>query len=126
MVLHNAENIGQVEKTARTEPLGTLRVVASLPIGSRVIAPASPQFRERPIARGRESLSERTHYQTSEASWRIDAPLIWHNSPKSHCAANAVDVAGGEDMTEQFQAFAKETPAQQKAWFAGDSRRRLH
>jgi DNA-binding transcriptional LysR family regulator len=73
-------NIGQVEKTARTEPLGTLRIVASLPIGSRVIAPAPPQFRERPIARGRESLSERTHYQTSEASWRIDAPLIWHNS----------------------------------------------
>lgn len=44
-LLHNAEEIEQAAKAARTEPAGTLRIAASLPIGLHVIAPVLPQFR---------------------------------------------------------------------------------
>ncbi|KQQ36549.1 LysR family transcriptional regulator [Rhizobium sp. Leaf306] len=44
-LLHDAEEIEQAAKAARTEPAGTLRIAASLPIGLHVIAPVLPQFR---------------------------------------------------------------------------------
>lgn len=44
-LLHDAEDIEQAAKAARTEPAGTLRIAASLPIGLHVIAPMLPQFR---------------------------------------------------------------------------------
>jgi DNA-binding transcriptional LysR family regulator len=44
-LLHDAEEIEQAAKAARTEPAGTLRIAASLPIGLHVIAPMLPQFR---------------------------------------------------------------------------------
>jgi len=44
-LLHAAEEIEQAAKAARTEPAGTLRIAASLPIGLHVIAPVLPQFR---------------------------------------------------------------------------------
>lgn len=46
-LLREAEEIEQVAKTARSEPSGTLRVAASLPIGIHMIAPALPAFRAR-------------------------------------------------------------------------------
>ncbi|MFK0333049.1 LysR substrate-binding domain-containing protein [Rhizobium sp. NPDC090275] len=44
-LLRDAEEIQQAAKAARTEPAGTLRIAASLPIGLHVIAPALPRFR---------------------------------------------------------------------------------
>lgn len=44
-LLREAEEIEQAAMTARSEPSGTLRVAASLPIGLHVIAPALPSFR---------------------------------------------------------------------------------
>ncbi|PWC76909.1 LysR family transcriptional regulator [Azospirillum sp. TSH64] len=44
-LLRDAEEIEQAAKAARSEPSGTLRVAASLPIGVHVIAPALPGFR---------------------------------------------------------------------------------
>ncbi len=44
-LLHDAEEIEQAAKAARTEPAGTLRIAASLPIGLHVIAPVLPRFR---------------------------------------------------------------------------------
>lgn len=44
-LLRDAEDIEQAAKAARTEPAGTLRIAASLPIGLHVIAPMLPQFR---------------------------------------------------------------------------------
>ncbi len=44
-LLGEVEEIEQVAMTARSEPSGTLRVAASLPIGLHVIAPALPAFR---------------------------------------------------------------------------------
>jgi DNA-binding transcriptional LysR family regulator len=46
-LLRDAEEIEQVAITARSEPSGTLRIAASLPIGVHVIAPALPAFRKR-------------------------------------------------------------------------------
>ncbi len=46
-LLQDAEDIEQAAKAARTEPAGTIRIAASLPIGLHVIAPALPQFRKR-------------------------------------------------------------------------------
>jgi DNA-binding transcriptional LysR family regulator len=46
-LLRDAEEIEQVAKAARSEPSGTLRIAASLPIGLHVIAPLLPRFRER-------------------------------------------------------------------------------
>lgn len=43
-LLREAEEIEQAAMTARSEPAGTLRVTASLPIGLHVIAPALPAF----------------------------------------------------------------------------------
>jgi DNA-binding transcriptional LysR family regulator len=45
-LLHEAEEIEQLAMTARSEPSGTLRVAASLPIGLHMIAPALPAFRK--------------------------------------------------------------------------------
>lgn len=45
-LLREAEKIEQAAMTARSEPSGTLRVAASLPIGLHVIAPALPPFRK--------------------------------------------------------------------------------
>lgn len=45
--LRDAEEIGQVAITARSEPSGTLRIAAPLPIRIHVIAPALPAFRSR-------------------------------------------------------------------------------
>jgi DNA-binding transcriptional LysR family regulator len=45
-LLREAEKIEQLAMTARSEPSGTLRVAASLPIGLHMIAPALPGFRE--------------------------------------------------------------------------------
>lgn len=44
-LLRDAEEIEQAAMAARSEPSGTLRVAASLPIGVHVIAPALPAFR---------------------------------------------------------------------------------
>jgi len=46
-LLRDAEEIEQVAITARSEPSGTLRIAASLPIGIHVIAPGLPAFRRR-------------------------------------------------------------------------------
>jgi DNA-binding transcriptional LysR family regulator len=44
-LLRDAEEIEQAAVSARSEPSGTLRIAASLPIGVHVIAPALPMFR---------------------------------------------------------------------------------
>lgn len=44
-LLRDAEEIEQAAKAARSEPAGTLRIAASLPIGLHVIAPLLPTFR---------------------------------------------------------------------------------
>ena len=44
-LLHDAEDIEQAAKAVRTEPAGTLRIAASLPIGLHIIAPLLPRFR---------------------------------------------------------------------------------
>lgn len=44
-LLRDADEIGQVAAAARSEPSGSLRIAASLPIGVHVIAPALPAFR---------------------------------------------------------------------------------
>lgn len=46
-LLQDAEEIEQVAITARSEPSGTLRIAASLPLGIHLIAPALPEFRRR-------------------------------------------------------------------------------
>lgn len=46
-LLQDAEEIEQVARAVRSEPSGTLRIAASLPIGVHVIAPALPGFRKR-------------------------------------------------------------------------------
>jgi DNA-binding transcriptional LysR family regulator len=46
-LLRDAEEIEQVAASARSEPSGSLRIAASLPIGVHVIAPALPAFRRR-------------------------------------------------------------------------------
>ncbi|WP_213773891.1 LysR family transcriptional regulator [Bradyrhizobium sp. dw_78] len=46
-LLRDAEEIEQAAMTARSEPSGTLRIAAPLPIGVHVIAPALPAFRQR-------------------------------------------------------------------------------
>jgi DNA-binding transcriptional LysR family regulator len=46
-LLQDAEAIEQAAIAARSEPAGTLRVAASLPIGIHVITPALPAFRKR-------------------------------------------------------------------------------
>lgn len=46
-LLRDAEEIEQSVLAARSEPTGTLRIAASLPIGVHVIAPALPAFRGR-------------------------------------------------------------------------------
>lgn len=46
-LLRDAEEIEQLALTARSEPAGTLRIAASLPIGIHVIAPALPAFHKR-------------------------------------------------------------------------------
>ncbi len=46
-LLHDAEAIEQAAIAARSEPAGTLRVAASLPLGIHVIAAALPDFRRR-------------------------------------------------------------------------------
>ena len=47
LLLRDAEEIEQMAITARSEPAGTLRIAASLPIGIHVLAPKLPAFRER-------------------------------------------------------------------------------
>ncbi|PZU07755.1 LysR family transcriptional regulator [Sphingomonas sp.] len=44
-LLREAEEIEQLVKTVRSEPSGTLRIAASLPIGIHLIAPVLPAFR---------------------------------------------------------------------------------
>jgi DNA-binding transcriptional LysR family regulator len=44
-LLRDAEEIEQAAKAARSEPAGTLRIAASLPIGLHLIAPLLPTFR---------------------------------------------------------------------------------
>ncbi|WP_259295199.1 LysR substrate-binding domain-containing protein [Paraburkholderia sp. DHOC27] len=46
-LLHDAQAIEQAAITARSEPSGTLRIAAPLPIGIHVIAPALPALRNR-------------------------------------------------------------------------------
>lgn len=46
-LLNDADEIAQVAASARSEPSGSLRIAASLPIGVHVIAPALPAFRRR-------------------------------------------------------------------------------
>jgi DNA-binding transcriptional LysR family regulator len=47
LLLLQAEEIEQVAKSARSEPAGTLKVAASLPIGLHLLAPAITEFRKR-------------------------------------------------------------------------------
>ncbi|MGB3166637.1 MAG: LysR substrate-binding domain-containing protein [Alteraurantiacibacter sp.] len=44
-LLQAAEEIEQMAMTARSEPAGTLRIAAPLPVGIHIIAPALPEFR---------------------------------------------------------------------------------
>lgn len=44
-LLRDAEEIEQLAASARSEPSGTLKIAASLPIGIHVLAPALPEFR---------------------------------------------------------------------------------
>lgn len=46
-LLREAEEIEQAAVAARSEPAGTLKVTAPLPIGVHLLAPALPRFRER-------------------------------------------------------------------------------
>jgi DNA-binding transcriptional LysR family regulator len=46
-LLLDAEEIEQVAASARSEPSGSLRIAASLPVGVHIIAPALPAFRRR-------------------------------------------------------------------------------
>lgn len=46
-LLRAAEEIEQAAVASQSEPAGTLRVAASLPIGVYILAPALPRFRER-------------------------------------------------------------------------------
>jgi DNA-binding transcriptional LysR family regulator len=46
-LLRAAEDVVQSAVAARSEPSGTLKVAASLPIGTRLLAPALPEFRRR-------------------------------------------------------------------------------
>jgi DNA-binding transcriptional LysR family regulator len=46
-LLQEAEGIEQAAAAARSEPAGTLRVTAPLPIGVHLLAPALPRFRQR-------------------------------------------------------------------------------
>jgi DNA-binding transcriptional LysR family regulator len=46
-LLRDAEEIEQLAITARSEPSGTLRIAAPLPVGLHVIAPGLPAFRRR-------------------------------------------------------------------------------
>jgi DNA-binding transcriptional LysR family regulator len=46
-LLRAAEDVVQSAAAARSEPAGTLKVAASLPIGTRLLAPALPEFRRR-------------------------------------------------------------------------------
>jgi DNA-binding transcriptional LysR family regulator len=46
-LLLDAEEFEQAAAATRAEPVGTLKVTASLPLGANVIAPALPAFRER-------------------------------------------------------------------------------
>jgi DNA-binding transcriptional LysR family regulator len=46
-LLRQAEEIKQVAKSARSEPAGTLRIAASLPIGFHVNAPDISEFGNR-------------------------------------------------------------------------------
>lgn len=45
-LLREAEEIEQVAAAARSEPAGTLKITAPLPIGVHLLAPALPRFRE--------------------------------------------------------------------------------
>ncbi len=46
-LLRAAEDVVQSAAAARSEPAGTLKIAASLPIGTRLLAPALPEFRRR-------------------------------------------------------------------------------
>ncbi|RVU13985.1 LysR family transcriptional regulator [Methylobacterium oryzihabitans] len=46
-LLREAEEIEQAAVAARSEPAGTLKVTAPLPVGVHLLAPALPRFRER-------------------------------------------------------------------------------
>lgn len=46
-LLRAAEEVVQSAAAARSEPAGTLKIAASLPIGTRLLAPALPEFRRR-------------------------------------------------------------------------------
>ncbi|MBB3195288.1 LysR family transcriptional regulator [Roseateles terrae] len=46
-LLQAAENVVQSATAAQAEPSGTLKIAAPLPIGTRILAPALPEFRRR-------------------------------------------------------------------------------
>lgn len=46
-LLHEVEQIEQAAASARAEPAGLLRVTAPLPVGTHILAPALPRFRQR-------------------------------------------------------------------------------
>ncbi len=46
-LLHEAQEIEQAALAARAEPSGTLKVTAPLPIGTHLLCPALPRFRDR-------------------------------------------------------------------------------
>jgi DNA-binding transcriptional LysR family regulator len=46
-LLQEVEQIEQAAATARAEPAGLMRITAPLPIGTHILAPALPRFRER-------------------------------------------------------------------------------
>ena len=46
-LLRAVEDVEQSAAVARAEPSGTLKVAAPLPIGTRLLAPALPEFRRR-------------------------------------------------------------------------------
>ena len=46
-VLQEVDDMGQVALSARSEPAGTLKVTAPLPVGVHILAPLLPEFRRR-------------------------------------------------------------------------------
>jgi len=46
-LLHEVEQIEQAAASARAEPAGLMRITAPLPVGTHILAPALPKFRER-------------------------------------------------------------------------------
>ncbi|TAU79625.1 LysR family transcriptional regulator (plasmid) [Rhizobium leguminosarum] len=90
-LLQQAEEIEQTAKAARSEPSGTLRITAPLPIGVHILAPAIPRFRalypkvyvelrlgDRHVDLIEESIDVAVRVGELADSRRISKKLGWH------------------------------------------------